>query len=217
MRSAFQIVTPAVDPNLLTIEQLRGAAGLTAGDTSRDTELTALGQQISADIHSACRIRSDGVNPPTLRLETVRETFRERGCENTLFLSRMFVRDVVSVSEAGTSLVADDTLVDGEAGMLYRIAGTRELNWRLGDVVVEYTTGFGTVPPDLVGIAMDLARLRLSAASVDPLEKSTTIEIPDVETRRVDRWVGAAPGSNSGPVPADIMARLSRYANVVVA
>jgi hypothetical protein len=175
MRSLFEIVTPATDPNLLTIEQLRVVAGLAANDASRDTELTALGQQITADICSACRVRSDGVNPPTLRREVVRETFRERGCHSTLFLSRMFATDIISASDAGNALVSTDTYLDGEAGMVHRVSGAGDLYWRFGDAVVQYEAGFDEVPADLVGIAMDLARLRLSAASVDPLVKSTTV------------------------------------------
>lgn len=217
MRSTFTVVTPAADPSLLTIEQLRAAAGLVASDASRDSELTELGARVSADITAACRIRGDGVHIPTLRREAVREAFRQRGCDDLLFLARRFISDLTSVADAGTALVETDTILDAEAGLLYRISGTCELPWRRGDAVVEYTAGFDTVPADLVGAAMDLARLRLSANARDPLVKGESVEIPDVRTVRQDYWVGAVPGSTVGPVPADVLAKLSRYINVAVA
>lgn len=217
MRSTFTVVTPAADPSLLTIEQLRVAAGLAAGDASRDAELTELGARVSADIAAACQIRGDGVHVPTLRSEAVREVFRQRGCDDLLFLARRFISDLTLVTEVGTALVAEDTDLDAEAGLLQRISGTRTLTWLRGEAVVEYTAGFETVPPDLVGAAMDLARLRLSADARDPLVKGESVEIPDVRTVRQDYWVGAVPGSTAGPVPADILAKLSLYINVAVA
>ncbi|MER8387305.1 hypothetical protein NKH14_17610 [Mesorhizobium sp. M1380] len=217
MRSLFTVVTPAADPSLLTIAQLRAAAGLLAGDASRDAELTELGARVSADIATACQIRGDGVHIPTLRSETVREVFRQQGCDDILFLARRFISNLVSASDVDTVLVPDDTDLDAEAGLLQRISGTRTLFWSRGNAVIEYIAGFATVPADLVGAAMDLARLRLSADARDPLVKGESVEIPDVRTVRHDYWVGAIPGSTEGPVPADILAKLSRYINVAVA
>lgn len=217
MRSQFLVIAPAADLSLLTIAQLRFAAGLAAGDASRDTELQDLGKRISAEIASACQVRSDGVHVPTLRSETVRETFRQRGDDDMLFLARRFVSDLSSVGDSGTTLVEADTDLDAEAGLLARISGTRPLAWTQGDTIVEYTAGFTDVPADLAGAAMDLARLRLSADARDPLMKGETVEIPDVRTVRQDFWVGAAPGVSSGALPADILAKLFRYINIAVA
>lgn len=216
MRQTFRVTSPAADLSLLTIEQLRAAAGLASDDDSQDAELEPLGEAIAADIATACRTESDGVNPPTLKEETVVETFWNCDRADEVFLSRRFVSSVSAVSERETALTTDDYVLDAEAGMLRRVIGGRPWAWYTGDLSVTYVAGFATVPADLVAIATDLARHRLSAAAVDPLEKATTIEIPDVETRRVDRWVGAMPGSNAGPVPADIVARLSRYMNVAI-
>lgn len=217
MRSVFEVTLPAANPSLLTAEQLRLAAGLAVNDASRDAELATIGARISAEVHRACRLRSDVAHPPTLRRENIRETFRETGRETTLFLSRQFLAGPITVTEAGIALAASDIVVEAEAGMVHRIAGHRDVRWQCGNVIVEYTAGFAEVPGDLVGIAMDLVRLRLSEAKADPLERATSIEIPDVETRRVERWVGAVPGSTAGPVPADMLARLGAYARPVVA
>jgi hypothetical protein len=217
MRQTFTVTVPAVDPSLLTIEQLREAAGLASGDTSRDTELEQLGLRVSADIANACKIASDGLNPPTLRSETITETFWMPVCFDEVFLSRRFISSVTTVTEHETVLLAADFIVDREAGMLNRVSSGRPWHWYYGAISVVYVAGFTTVPADLVGAALDLTRLRLSADDRDPLVKGETIEVPDVLTQRRDYWVGAVPGSSAGPVPSDILAKLSRYINVAVA
>lgn len=218
MRSTFVIVTPAADPSVLTIEQLRRAAGLQPDDDSRDAELEALGSRITADIMAACNIRGDGIHAPTLLRETVRESFRMTGCENLLFLSRRFVTSVLSVSDAGTALtIADDVDLDEEAGLISRISGSRDIAFRRGTATIEYVAGFDELPPGLVGAALELARLRLSEAAADPLERSVTITTDDVETVRRDRWIGAVPGSSRGAVPDHIAEKLSYFINVGVA
>lgn len=216
MRSVFSVTVPADDPWLLTIAQARMAAGLAANDTTQDAILQTLRARVSAEIYAECKIRGDGLNPPTLRQETITETFRIKSCDDTLFLGRKFAQ-VTSITENGTLLVSTDTVIDGDAGMAQRISGTADINWQRGEVVVVYNAGFADVPYDLVGAAMDLARFRLSADSFDPLEKSKTIEIPGVETVKVDRWVGSLPGAVSGPVPTEISAKISRYRSVFVA
>jgi hypothetical protein len=217
MRSAFTVLTPAVDPNLLSLSQIRQCAGLAPNDDSFDADLIALNARVTADIAAACNIRGDGGNPPTLCRETIREMFRQRRGDDVIFLSRRFVSSISSVTEDGTLLVAGDTELDAEAGMLSRRSGYRDIAWRRGEVVIEYVAGFEVVPGDLVGAAMDLARVRLSADSTDPLERSRTVTIEDIETTRVDRWAGSMPGASAGPVPADIAARLQRYMNVGIA
>ncbi len=217
MRSTFAVVTLATDPNILTMDQMRLAAGLAADDPSQDAVLAELRKRVTADIVAACGVRWDGVHVATLRRETVRETFRTDGCDGVIFLARRFVADVVSISEAGTMLMPSDIDLDGEAGLIERISGHCTLHWRRGTIAVEYAAGFDAVPADLVGAAMDLVRIRLSSDSSDPLERGRTVTVEDIETLRIDRWVGSTPGSSSGPVPADIASRLSRYMNIGVA
>jgi len=217
MRQSFTVTVPADDLSLLTTAQLRQAAGLATGDTSRDPELTQLGLRISAEIATACQIASDGLNPPTLRSETIVETYWHGAHCDGVMLARRFVSAVSAVDECGTTIIADDYLIEREAGIIARLSSSRPWHWARGALSITYVAGFTDVPADLVGAAMDLARLRLSADAVDPMEKGRTIEIPDVETTRIDRWVGSTPGAAAGSVPADIAAKLSRYMNVLVA
>jgi len=216
MRQSFSVTTPASDLSLLTIEQLRAAAGLADGDASRDDELSALGKSISIDIAVACNVADDGINPPTLLKETVSETLWVCDRPEELILSRRFISSILSVSEAGSALSADGYFLDRGAGLLNRANGGRPWTWARGQFVISYDAGFSSVPADLMSAATDLVRIRLSSSSRDPLVKSESIEVPDVQSRRLDFWVGALPGA-SGPVPAEILTRLSRYKNVAVA
>ena len=219
MRQSFTVTAAASSTLLLTIAQLRAAAGLQPTDNTRDPGLTELGKRISADIMTACQVASDGVHPPALLSETISEVHWLRRSDDMILLGRRFVSSISTLTEAGTAVLTVDYSLDKEAGILERLREAAPSRWSPGQVSVTYIAGFTpeNLPGDLVGAAMDLARLRLSADSVDPLEKATTITIPDVETRRVERWVGAVPGSASGPLPEDIMARLTRFMTTVVA
>jgi hypothetical protein len=217
MRQTFSVTVPAPDLSLLTIEQLRVAAGLSWNDDCRDPELEELGKRVAADIAAACGVAFDGINPPTLRSETVSETFWNGCRESEMILSRRFISAVTTVTEQGTVLVSDDFVIDRDAGLLSRVSSGRPWSWYVGSLAVVYVAGFAVVPADLAGAAMDLARFRLSEGGTDPLEKGRTVEIPDVETVRVDRWVGAVPGTATGGMPSSILAKLSRFMNMAVA
>lgn len=211
------VTSPAEDPNLVSIEAMRLAAGLVPTDASRDTELALFNKRISADIAVACRVAVGNGADPTLRQETLTQVFRKVG-RRGLVLARRHNVEVVSIVLDGSSLAVDvDFYVNSEAGMLFRLRGDREIEWCGRMATVVYKAGFDTVPADLEGAAMDLARIRLSDASRDPMVKGERVDVPGVMERETSYWVGAVPGASSrGPVPTDIMAKLSRYTNVVV-
>lgn len=216
--SFLQIITPADDLLLAPIEAIRTAAGLAAGDTSRDAELTEFGKRVSAEIVEACRIAvGDGEEEPaepTLRRETVKETFCGAGRE-VLVLSRRHHVKILGVTEDGRPVTLDTRALRSEPGLLYRWIDGHQSFWTAREIVVEYEAGFETVPFSLAGVVVDLVRLRLSQASIDPLLKSTRVEIVDVETVQTDRWVGATPGADSAGLPPEILGRLSRFFNPV--
>jgi len=210
------ITTPATDLQLLNQEQLRLAAGLAADDSSQDAELAKVGLRIAAEIASACRIRVGSGGQPTLKRELVTQTFRGPRLRE-LILDRRHELEITAVSIDGTSLGDGDFEVEPESGLLYRLSGGSVTKWCGRSIAVVYEAGFDTVPADLAAVASDLMRLRVSAGNRDPLIKSESSEVPDVLTQRVDYWVGAVPGSTSGPVPAEYAARLSRYMNWAMA
>jgi hypothetical protein len=205
------VTTPADDLALAPIEALRAAAGV--ADDSRDDELTALGLRIAAEITDACGIVAGQGGEPTLRRETLTETFSARNMD-VLVLSRRHAAEIVSVTDGGEAITLDDRALDGEAGLLEHWIDGRQSSWCNREIVVVYEAGFDIdeVPTSLVGVVTDMVRIRLSEGATDPLEKSRSIELPDVETVRIDRWVGSSPGASHG-LPADILARLSRFIN----
>jgi hypothetical protein len=208
----FEVVTPANDLTLATIEQLRVAAGLASDDGSKDESLTELGARLAEDISTACKIASDGANPPTLRLESVRNTFRLKSHTKELILSRRFVSEISSVVENDVMLTSGtDFELNAEAGLLKRLSGDCEIYWRWGKTVVEYIAGFKDVPAALSGVVVDETRLRLSESTRDPAVKSETTEGID----RVDYWVGDMPNSSDAPLSDSNMRRLTRFINPV--
>lgn len=217
--SFLQVSTPAEDLLLAPIEALRSAAGLAANDASRDVELTELGKRVSAEIVEACRIsvgeteEEEGAEP-TLRRETVKETFCGSG-RDVLVLARRHNVKIASVAEDGRTVTLDARALRSEPGLLYRWIDGHQSFWTAREIVVEYEAGFETVPFSLAGVVVDLVRLRLSQAAIDPLVKSTRVEIVDVETVQTDRWVGSTPGADTAGLPPEFMARLGRFFNPV--
>lgn len=183
----LQVIVPADDLNLLTIEELRVAVGLESDDDSQDEKLETLGLRVSSMITSACYVAKGGSNPPTLLYESLIETFRLTNCTHAkLFLSRRPVAAITSLSEAGVVLTQDtDFEVDEASGTLTRLSGDNESVWQPGKIVVEYDAGFETVPDDLKAIAAQLAGGYWADDGADPQEKR--LDIPGViET---ERWV----------------------------
>ena len=216
--SFLQIIAPADDLLLAPIEAIRTAAGLAADDGSRDDELTEFGKRVSAEIVEACRIAvgegEDEAAEPTLRRETVKETFCGGGRE-VLVLARRHHVKILGVTEDGRPVTLDARALRSEPGLLYRWIDGHHSFWTAREIIVEYEAGFETVPFSLAGVVVDLVRLRLSQASIDPLVKSTRVEIVDVETVQTDRWVGATPGADATGLPPEFLARLGRFFNPV--
>lgn len=213
--SHLVIMTPAEDLSLAPIEAMRAAAGVAADDTSRDNELKTLAERISSEIVDACRIAVGEGAEPTLRQERLSETFT--GCgEATLILSRRHNVSIVSVTENGAPVTIDARGLKSEAGLLERWVNGNQSCWAAQEIVVIYDAGFVTVPASLVGVVTDLARVRLSQASVDPLVKAVEVEVDDIDRVRTERWIGSTSSVEGSAFPPEIMARLARFVNPVV-
>jgi len=208
------VTTPADDLALAPIEAMRAAAGV--ADDSRDDELAALCLRISAEIVDACGVAVGKGAEPTLRKERLTETFS--GChDEVLILSRRHNIEIVSVTQDGTSITLDARSLKSEDGLLYRWIDGRKSHWNANEIVVVYDAGFETVPPGLVGVVTDLARVRLSEGGVDPLVKSVTVDVEGIDSVKTDRWVGGL-GSpqEAGGLPSGYSARLARFMNYSV-
>lgn len=201
----FVVSAPAGDIALLSIAELRATVGATDG--SKDAALTALGKRVAASITAACRVAPSGVTPPTLRLETIVETFRLKSRQNCLILARRPVVEITSAVEDGVTLGADEYEVDAASGMLYRLSSDVRICWPGCKIVVTYSAGWQTVPDDLKLAAVKLAGVFWSEGErIDPNLKS--VDIPGVISK--EYWV--APSSDT-LVPQEVLDLLGPYMN----
>lgn len=193
---------------LLTDADLRLATGVSSG---RDDEHTALNKSVAAAITARCKVASGGVSPPTLLLETLTQTFRQKACADKLILARRPVTEIVSVTVDGTTTAAGDYEFDAATGVLLSLSSDSPSLWYGLKTTVVYKAGFADVPENLRLAAMKLANaLWQSAVPEDPSAKR--ISIPGVID--IERWV------SEGDDPLfsrEIDELLSTYINYVIA
>lgn len=216
------IASPNTDRSLLTLAELRAAIGVS--DSSKDAMLIPLGEYVSAMITAACKVAKSGVIPPTLRLETVTETFLYTGLRKSLVLARRPVVELTSVTQTGSLLGDTDYTLDAAAGIIYRstISGCGYWDgpfgpcgwWPAGNTVVEYSAGYSTVPADLKYAAIKFVQAENTTGSRDPNLKS--LRIDGVSERQ---WWVPDKSSNTSAVPGEVMDILIRggYTNMVTA
>jgi hypothetical protein len=213
------IASPNTDRSLLTLAELRAAIGVS--DNSKDAILVPLGAYVSAMITAACKVSRSGVIPPTLRLETVTETFLFKSLQKSLVLSRRPVVEIVSVTQTESLLSPTDYALDAASGVLYRSTYPYFYVmphgpwgwWPIGNTIVEYSAGFDFVPDDLKYAAIKFVQAEHTTGSRDPNLKSLRIEGVSERSWWVsDRQVTSA-------LPGEVMDILVRggYVNMVVA
>jgi len=198
--SRFSVTTPATDVSLLTIAELRAAAGVT--DNSKDAELTILGRRISTAIARQCCIADDGVNPPTLLRETCTEVFRWSGC-GPLHLSRRPVTLIVSAVNGVSAIDGANYEVSG-GSVLHYLTSDELTSWPAGKITVVYEAGYATAPDDLKLAASKLATATFAETARDPNLKRE--DLPGIIER--EYWV--AP-SDDPLLSAEISDLLSPY------
>lgn len=202
----FTISSAAADRNLLTLAEMKAALGIT--DSSSDAALTTLGLQISDLIARECKVPAEGVAPPTLRKETLVETFRQTVRVNPLILARRFVDTITSVVEDGVTLTTADYETDKAAGLTTRLDSSGGVVcWPAVKIVVTYSCGFETVPELLKLAAITVLREQWSAKSRDPLVKAKEID----GISRTEYWVNASSGSSAGVFSGVAAAMLTPY------
>lgn len=214
------VTTSADDPFLMTPAQMRVASGLAPGDTSQDVPLALLNARISAEIYDFAGIAvADSGQEPTLRQETLTETFR---CPSSgpLLLSRRHHVEIVSVHIDEEAIDPDGYEVEAEAGMLNRVVGNYLSCWRGGTITVVYKAGFEIVPATLIGAASDLIRFRRSEIERDPLVRSQRVRVDGVDEVQTDYWVNSvtsgSASSAGASIPPNVAAALTRFVNVSV-
>lgn len=207
MQSLIAVTTAASDLTLLTDADLRQATGVATGS---DTQLAALGRRVAAAITSRCNVRTAGAQTPTLRLETITETFRLDCPVDVLLLARRPVVEIVSVTEDTVAVDSTDWETDEAAGLLRRLSSDYPAWWQACKIVVVYRAGWATVPDNLRNAAMKLAGVFWSEGQkVDPSLKR--VSIPGVIDK--EYWVGP---SDDPALPREVEDLLGDYINTVV-
>lgn len=208
MRSLLTITTAATDLALLTEAELRQATKVESGRTA---DLTALGRRVASVLTSRCNVRAVGAATPTLRLETISETFRLDCPQEQLILARRPAVEVVSVVEDSVTLTADvDFETDASAGTLRRLCSDYPAWWSASKIVAVYRAGWETVPDNLRQAALKMAGLLWFEDGRDANLRS--IDIPGVESR--EYWVGP---KDDPLIPSEIEDLLGDYINPAMA
>jgi hypothetical protein len=206
MDSVLSVTSAAPDRSLLTLAELKAATGVSG--SSRDAELRALSGAVEQSIARACKVVTDGTTPPTLRSETVQETFRLYHRTDVLILGRFPVVSVSSIIEAGTALTALDYEALKGAGMIRRLSGDSTLHWAHGKIVVTYTAGQATVGSDLKLAASKLAAALWKEGQPNRDPNLKRIRVEGISEREF--WV---PPTGDPLVPSDVLDLLGPYIN----
>jgi hypothetical protein len=211
LESILSISTPATDRTLLSIEELREAADVT--DKSQDAELIRMGRRVADRIARACRIRAGGAVIPTLRQETIVETFRQKGRRDFSFghhwphrirLARRPIVSVLALTSDGVVVDMTNLEIDGAAGMAEWITGRGSFTGNR--VAIQYVAGWQVVPEDLKQAAVELLQQYLDNS--EQPSGLQLINIPNVVERRF--WVGQP---SDPDLPTSIMDKLWPYRN----
>lgn len=220
MASYFTITTATDVETILSQAERRAMAGLAANDAGQDAALAALDERVTATIMQACRVREAdaGEYPPTLFRERISETIELSSDAAAIRLARRFKMEIVSITLDSSALAETEYFVQSAAGVLKKRGRMPFDRWAGGSVfVIDYWAGFSSTPLDLKQAAMDCFRLFYQESTRDPLVKRQRIDIPGLENRETDYWVGAIPGQGEGPVPDVVMGQLTRFINEVTA
>ncbi len=211
----FTVSIAATDRNLLTLAEMKAALGI-AGSASDDA-LIALGLQISDMISAECRLPFDGINPRTLRKETIIETFRANSKGGTLILSRRFVNTVISIVENGVSLTASDYEVKNDAGVIDRLNSIGEvIRWSTGVITITYSAGFEEIHGDLRRAAIMALREQASSDERDPLLKRYRRKTDGVSEGEWEYWVNSSIGSSAESLSGPARKLLENYDHATV-
>lgn len=214
----ISVTDDAGDLSLLTVAELRSAVNISGA--SQDVALGRLGLRVAAAITAACKVASDGINPPTLREEAITETIRRNWRygmprehlnegAHTLYLSRRPVTTVASVIESGVTLDPSMYEIHAAAGAIVRLNNDIPCQWARGKIVVAYIAGWDDIPDGLKRAAEQLMQIYWSQQANDPLVKQ--ISIPGVIERQF--WIGS---SSDPAIPQDVMDDLGPYINLLV-
>lgn len=207
MESILNIVTPALKPMFTTLARVKSELKIDAATTDDDDLLNSKIEEASADIRIAIGY---GVAS-----EVVTETFwhdhpqryaygygwtTEGRNNEVLFLRRTPVSVVGSVTLDDVVIDASLYRLDGENGRLFCLDSSGyPSQWCFNkSLIIAYTGGYvlpgvagSNLPSTIESATIELLTSFWLSLGRDPSIKSVNINIPEMEDRRVDYWVGA--------------------------
>jgi hypothetical protein len=192
---ASTVTVPATDRKLVSLDDLREQLRVKPNDTANDAWLTKVIDRVSRQAERYC----NRIFAP----QGYAETFMAPGSTGEpLILSQAPIDPAtLIVTLDGAVIDATDYILDSFAGLLYRAAG-----WSMStSLVIEYTAGFDSIPPDVEQAVLDLCVMENSGRGRDPMLRAS--DSPGLG--RQEFWVGGLPGGAA--IPTEIAALLDPY------
>lgn len=205
MQVITTVVTPATSYDLTILEYVLDDLGQDAASNAA---------MIGRWITQASKAAANYCNRVFV-VETVKDEFWLSGrCSPLLQLSRYPVKagTTPTVTEDGTTLtVTTDFRIDYDSGQLLRMdGGGLTTHWSACAIVVNYQSGFATIPEDLADAVLRMVRARWSARARDPNMRQESI--PGL--RDVTYWVPDQ--GDTGNMTPDVVDILDNYRRPMV-
>ena len=195
-----RIVTPALERNLVSLDDLREQLRVRPGDVVNDAWLTKVIGRASLAAERYCN--------RIFALQTYNDVFLNSVtgmAGEPMILSQAPVDpDSLEVTLDGAILAAADYALEPLAGHLWRATDPQAWVSTAGLSVV-YDAGFEPIPADVQQAVLDLCTMENAGRGRDPMLRAT--ESP--ATGRQEYWVGGVPGSSL--LPQDIASLLNPY------
>lgn len=201
----LEMVSAASDPGLLSIEEMREAAGVSDG--AHDERLMRMADDVAEMLARACGIAEVAGNPVTFRAETVRETIDVDLAGRSLWLARRPIVSVASVVRNDVEIDPDTYRVDAGGGRVWRSGSGFDVIWPCGTYVVTYEAGYADVPPALRQAAMRMLRSLWWRDGPDAREPGLRHERIDGVGER-DYWIHA---DGEPLIPKDVLDALAPF------
>lgn len=215
MRSIVTVTTAPSVTRLTTVERFKQELDITDG--SNDALIAAKIDEATSDIESHIA--------RTLARATLTETFwmeweNRNWCVERLSLVRAPIASITSVTLDDEAIDTDETRLDAEAGLLYRLdADGNPSRWEWSkSIIVVYAGGYllpgqsgRNLPYALESAALDLVSSYWASRGRDRLIKSE--DVPGLGS--VSYWVGAV--GAAGDLPPDVMSKIMPFRRIVVA
>lgn len=206
------VTVAASDLSLLTAQERRTAAGVS--DATYDAELAVMDLRVAAAIAAECNIAIGSGGDPTLRRETLSETFRNVRSDSLIFARRHEI-EVTSITVDGATLDDDEYEIDPESGILRRLDSDCFVDFCASKIVAVYDAGFDTVPTDLKGAAIDCLQSFWSRGQRDQMIKTYEVDVDGIDRVRTDYFAVSSSGNytQSAGIPDIASGQLKRFRN----